>query len=673
MSLHLPRHALAVAFSLAACSAAAALDIAGIDRAADPCADFYGFANHRWLDSVEIPGDQPRWGAFDVLDQRNKKILQAALDEAMRSPPPASTAQGKVARFYASGMDAAAIEKAGLTPIAEALAQADRVADPGGLAAALAFMHRHGIEAGFGFAVRPDAKDSTRYLAQVLQDGLGLPDRDYYFLEDARSAQIRDAYRKHVARTFVLAGADAAAAERLAAQVWDMETMLARASMTAVERRDVDKTYNKMTAASLAQAAPGFPWRAYFTAVGAPQLSELNVAQPGFAAEIGRLTDRYELWRAYLRWHVLRATAAELPEALAAEHFAFYEGLLRGRKARPPRSQEVIEVIGGRYGQEPMAQALSMIFVERAFSAQSKARMQEVVANIKAALAERLRGLEWMGEETRARALDKLAAMGAKVGYPDKWRDFSDADLGDHSYADNWMRAKEFWMRRNVARIGQPVDRSDWFMSPHIVNAQYNGSGNEIILPAAILQPPFFDPKADDAVNYGGIGVVIGHEITHGFDDRGRRFDARGNLTDWWTPEDARRYLERAGRVERQYGGYVGVEDIHVNGKLTLGENISDVGGTKIAYLALQKALAGKPRVEIDGLTAEQRFFVSFAQIWRTRSREENERLQLRTDAHSPPRFRVAGVIANLPEFSAAFSCKAAGPLLSESQRANIW
>ena len=673
MTPHLLRRALAIAASLAACSAAATLDVAGLDRSSDPCIDFYRFANHRWLDRTEIPKDRPRWGAFDLVDEHNTQVLVTAMDEAMRSPAPASTPQGKVARFYASGMDTAAIDKAGLKPLAELLARADTVIDAAGLASTLAFLHQRGVDAGFAFAVRPDAKDSTRYLAQLVQGGLGLPDRDYYFLADARSAQVRDAYRKHVARTFQLAGADASAADRLAAQVWDMETMLAKASMTAVERRDVDKTYNKMTLAQLEEAAPGFPWRAYFSALGVAQLPDINVAQPEFARAIGRLVDHYALWRAYLRWQVLRATASKLPEAFAAEHFDFYEGVLRGRKARPPRSREVIELIGGRYGGEPMAQALSMIFVERAFSAQSKARVQGMVANIKAALAERLRTLEWMGAETRARALDKLASMGAKVGYPDKWRDFSDADVGAYSYVENWMRAKAFWMRRDVARIGAPVDRGDWFMSPHIVNAQYNASGNEIILPAGILQPPFFDPNADDAVNYGGIGVVIGHEITHGFDDRGRRFDARGNLTDWWTAEDARRYVERAGRVERQYAGYVGVEDMHLNGKLTLGENISDVGGTKIAYLALQKALAGKTREPIDGLSAEQRFFLSFAQIWRSRSRDENERLQLRTDPHSPPRFRVAGVVANLPEFSTAYSCSAGKPLLPESERANIW
>jgi predicted metalloendopeptidase len=673
LKLHRLHGALAVAASLAAGSAAAALDVSGLDRDTDPCADFYRYANQRWLDRIEIPKDRPRWGAFDQLDERNTQILVAALDESMRSPPAASTPQGKVGRFYASGMDTAGIDKAGLKPLAAPLARADSVIDPAGLASTLAYLHQHGVDAGFGFAVRPDAKDSTRYLAQVTQGGLGLSDRDDYFRDDARSAQIREAYRKHVSRMFQLAGADAAAAGKLAAQVWDMETMLAKASMTAVERRDIDKTYNKMTVAQLSDAAPGFPWRTYFAALGAPDLAELNVAQPDFAKAIGRLTEHYSLWRTYLRWQVLRATAPTLPEAFAAESFDFYEGLLRGRKARPPRNREVVELIGGRYGGEPMAQALSMIFVERAFSAQSKARMQEMVANIKAALADRLRTLDWMSGETRERALDKLAAMGVKIGYPDKWRDFSDADVGSYSYVENWMRGKAFFVRRDVARIGKPVDRTDWFMSPHIVNAQYNASGNEIIFPAGILQPPFFDPRADDAVNYGGIGVVIGHEITHGFDDRGRRFDARGNLTDWWTTEDARRYVERADRVQRQYDDYVGVENIHVNGKLTLGENISDVGGTKIAYLALQRSLAGKSREAIDGLSAEQRFFLSFAQIWRARSREENERLQLRTDGHSPPRFRVAGVIANLPEFSSAYSCSAGKPLLSESDRANIW
>ena len=667
------RRALCAALALAAGGAQAVLDVKGIDTALDPCRDFYAYANRRWIDSTSIPDDRTRWGVFDEVGERNDRALVEALDEARRNPPAAATPQGKVARFYASGMDLAAIEKAGIAPIEALLARADGVTNPETLAEALAFLHMRGVDAGFAFAARPDAKRSDRYLAQVVQGGLGLPDRDYYFREDARSAEIRAAYKRHVSRMLELAGASAAEAERLADRAIELETLLAKASMTAVERRDVDKTYNKTTLAGLHDMAPGFPWRDYFTKLGAREVPEVNVAQPDFARAFARLAEHAALWRAYLRWHVLHATASKLPERFAAEDFEFSERVLRGRKSRPPRNREVIETIGGRYGTEPMAQPIGMIFVDKAFSASSKARMQEMVANIKAALGDRLRSLEWMGAATRERALEKLAAMGTKIGYPDKWLDFTDADVGAYPYAENWMRAKAFAVRRDIARLGSPVDRAEWFMSPHIVNAFYNGSGNEIVFPAGILQPPFFDPRADDAVNYGGIGMVIGHEITHGFDDRGRRFDAKGNMTDWWSTEDASRYLDRAGRVERQYGGYVGIEDIAVNGKLTLGENISDIGGARTAWLALQRAQAGKPRETVDGLTSDQRFFLSIAQIWRASYRVEMERLQLRTDGHSPPRFRVAGIIANMPEFSSAFSCSAGAPLLSEALRANIW
>ena len=661
------------ALALAAGGAQAVLDVKGVDAALDPCRDFYAYANRRWIESTAIPDDRTRWGVFDELGERNDRALVEAFDEARRRPPKASTPQGKVARFYASGMDLAAIEKAGLAPVEPLLAKADGVTNPAELAEALAFLHMRGVGAGFAFTARADAKRSDHYLAQVLQDGLGLPDRDYYFRDDARSVEIRAAYRKHVARMLELAGASAADAERDAARAIELETLLAKASMTAVERRDPDKTYNKTTLAGLEQMAPGFPWRDYFAKLGARDVPELNVAQPDFARAFARLADHGTLWRAYLRWHVLHATASKLPERFATQDFEFGERVLRGRKTRPARDREVIETIGGRYGTEPMAQAIGMIFVDKAFSASSKARMQEMVSNIKAALGDRLRSLEWMGAATRERALEKLAAMGTKIGYPDKWLDFTDADVGPYVYAENWMRAKAFAVRRDVARIGAPVNRAEWVMSPHIVNAFYNGSANEIVFPAGILQPPFFDPRADDAVNYGGIGMVIGHEITHGFDDRGRRFDAHGNMTDWWSSEDASRYLDRAGRVERQYAGYVGIEDIAVNGKLTLGENISDIGGARIAWLALQRAQAGKPQQKVDGLTSDQRFFLSIAQVWRASYRLEMERLQLRTDAHSPPRFRVAGIIANMPEFSAAFSCPSGTPLLSEALRANIW
>jgi predicted metalloendopeptidase len=676
----MPRQSVTIALAglaLTAASTAGALDLITLDRGLGPCPDFYGYANRGWIQSTTIPDDRSRWGTTDQLDERNEKILVGALEAARAKPLPApGTAQRKVIEFYASGMDRAAIDKAGLHPIEPLMARAAGVEDAASLAAALALLHRGGVDAGFAFTVSPDAKDSGIYLAQVLQGGLGLPDRDYYFLPDARSADTRAAYTKHVKLMFTLAGDTPEAAARNAAAVVALETELARASMTAVERRDVDKTYNKLSAAKLAEDAPGFPWRVYFTAIGAPDLAQMNVAQPAFMTGFARMAaDRPAAdWRAYLRWQVLRATATKLPEAFEHASFDFYQATLQGRKAQAPRPRQVIDAIGGRYGTEPMGQALSMIFVERAFPPEAKARAEAMVGYIKAALDERLRSVEWMGDETRARALEKLAAMRVKVGYPDRWRDFTDADVGDYSFAENWMRAKAFIHRRNVARIGQAVDRSEWNTSPHIVNAFYNGSGNEIVFPAGILQPPFFDAHADDAVNYGAIGMVIGHEITHGFDDRGRRFDAAGNMRDWWTAADAGRYLERAARVERQYSAFIGVDDMPVNGKLTLGENISDVGGVKIAYLALAKALRDKPHEKtLDGLTPEQRFFLSFAQAWRTRYRPQYERLLLRTDAHSPPRFRVAGVVANMPEFAQAFGCDASHTLLSESARANIW
>jgi predicted metalloendopeptidase len=676
MISRLARLSLGTGLCACAFAAVAALDVAGLDPAGAACADFYRYANGRWLESTRVPDNRSRWGTFDQIDEHNQDTLGAALDRGLRGPlPPRGTAQRMAMEVYASGMDRDAIEKAGTAPIAPQLALAAKVDGAGALARVLGRLHESGIKAGFTFAVRPDARDSTRYLAQVAQGGLGLPDRDYYFLDDARSAQIREAYRKHVERMLALAGDGEADASRNAAAAIALETELARASMTGVERRDVDKTYNPMTPAQLAVLAPGFPWKDYFEAIGAGTLARVNVEQPQFmGAFAGLAASRYPAeWRAYLRWQVVRATADKLPRAFARAHFEFYEAVLRGRQVEPPRMREVIDIIGGRTGTEPMGQALSRVYIENAFTPEAKARAQALVGNVKAALAERLASVDWMSEDTRKRALEKLAAMRVKIAYPDRWRDYAGADVGPYPFVDNWLRANAYVHRLVVSRIGKPVDRDEWFTSPHITNAFYNRNGNEIVFPAGILQPPFFDPAADDAVNYGAIGAVIGHEITHGFDDGGRRFDAAGNMTDWWTAEDARRYVERAQRVERQYGAFVGVEDIKVNGKLTLGENISDIGGLKIAYLALQKALAGKPREKIDGLTPEQRFFLSFAEAWRSIYRPELERLQLRTDPHSPPRFRVAGVLANMPEFAQAFGCDATHALLSEGDRANIW
>jgi predicted metalloendopeptidase len=675
MKPRLARRLAALALTAAALPACAVLDVAGLEARIDPCSDLYGHANRRWLESSSIPDDRSRWSMFDLVAERNERLLVAALERALRDGlPPKGTPQRMAVEFYASGMDREAIEQAGLRPIEAHLARAAAVSGAADLAPAIARLQSEGIQAGFAFTVRLDARNSTRYIVQLMQGGLGLPERDYYFRDDARSLEIRAAYRKHVERLFGLAGDDEATAARNAAAAIGLETELARASMDAVQRRDPDRTYNKMTPAALAERAPGFPWDAYFKALGTPALAELNVAQPDFLTAFARLARERGAgeWRAYLRWNVLRAAADKLPEAFARAHFDFEDAILRGRKAMAPRSRTVLDVIGGRTGYEPFGQALSMIYIESAFSADAKARADAMIRNIKAALAERLASLQWMSEPTRRRALEKLAAMQVKIAYPERWRDYAGADVGPYPFAENWLRAKAYLHRRNVSRVGAAADRAEWFTSPHVTNAFYSSQNNEIVFPAGILQPPFFDVKADDAVNYGAIGMIIGHEITHGFDDNGRRFDAQGNLMDWWTAEDARRYGERAQHIERQYSAFVGVEDLKVNGKLTLGENISDVGGLKIAYLALQKALKDAPREKVDGLSAEQRFFLSFAQSWRSTYRTEQERMQLRTDSHSPPRFRVAGAVAHMPEFARAFSCEAR-TLMSESDRVNIW
>lgn len=671
------RIALALVASLPALCAATALDIAGLARGVPACDDFYDYANRHWLEATTIPGDKPVWGTFALIDRRNKERLKALLASAAASNPyPAGSNRHKAVAYYASGMDEAGIAKAGLSPLAPLLSAIDAVRHPRDLPVAIATLHRAGIPAAFAFAVRQDAKDSRRYLAEIRQSGLGLPDRDYYFRDDAKSAAQREAYRDHLAKMFALAGEPERSAAGLASGVLDTERELARAQMTLVERRDPDKTYNLRRVDALAKEAPGFDWREYFAALGAPDLAELNVAQPDYAAALARMAASHPLaeWRAYLRWHVLNATATKLPRAFEEAHFAFFQRTLTGVTQLAPRDERVIEAISGRWGEEPLAQALGEIFVEEAFPPLARQRALELVGHVKAALRERLLALDWMEDATRRAALDKLDRMAVKIGYPDRWRDLSGAEVDHRPYAENWLGANAFAFRRMLGRLGQPVDRSEWWSSPHIVNAFYGSSLNEIVFPAGILQPPFFDARADDAVNFGGIGMVIGHEITHGFDDRGRRYDAEGNLREWWTPADRKRYRERAQAIVAQYDAYAGVDSLKVNGQLTLGENIADLGGLRIAYLGLQRALDGKSRNRIDGFTPEQRFFLSFAQSWRSRMRPEQERLRLLTDAHSPPRYRVQGPLANLPEFARAFSCPTDAPAMrSLAEQVSIW
>ncbi|APV50851.1 hypothetical protein BWI17_14845 [Betaproteobacteria bacterium GR16-43] len=654
----------------------AALDVAGLAKDVNACTDLYGYANRQWLQDTAIPDDRASWGTGTAIAKRNEELLRTALEEGMQNLPPAGSAQRKAVDFYASGMDTNLIGVTSLMRLWDFQTRAGSVTTPESLAVRLAFFHPAGMRAGFQFSVQPDPKDSASYLAKIEQDGLGLPDRDYYFRDDDRSKKIREAYRGHIERMFILFENKPELAKKNAATILDMETALAKASMTAVEVRDDEKTYNKMTLEQLEALGSGFPWRTYFKELGAPKLETLNVAQPEFMKAFAEMAAKRtsDEWRVYLRWTMLRAVAPTLPADFEQESFAFNSTELLGIKAPPSRSRKVIDMMNGRYGDAPMAQALGQIYVEKAFPASSKARALELVQNVQGALGARLKQVDWMSEATRTKAIEKLSAMRVKIGYPDTWRDYTDAKIEVAPFMVNWVEANRFEHRRQLARLGKPVDRGDWWMAPQMVNAYYDPNLNEIVFPAGILQPPMFDAKADDPLNYGGIGTVIGHEITHGFDDSGRKYDAQGNLKDWWTAEDAKRYEERAQRMVKQFDAYVGVEGLHLNGALTLGENVSDLGGVKLAYLALQSALAkSKKMAKVDDLTPDQRFFLAYAQAWRRLDRPERERLIIQTDGHSPARFRVRGPSENLPEFAKAFSCDAAKTLRPEADRPNIW
>jgi len=647
------------------------IDPAHMDRTVPPCRDFFQYANGGWIQHNPIPADQASWGAFSALRESNRLVLKEILEEAGAAGAPEGSLQQKVGDFYASGMDTAAIDRAGLAPLRPELARIDGIRTGRDLAAAIARARMAGGAPGFGFFVGPDDKESSATIAQFAQGGLSLPDRDYYTGLDPRSQELRARYLEHMARMFGLMGERPLLARAHAGIVLDLETRLARASMTRVERRDPHAVYHRMPMAELAALAPAFDWDAYRRTLGLAEETVL-VRQPEFFRAFSELVREMPLaqWRVYLRWHALNGAAAHLSAPFEREHFAFFGTTLGGVKEIGPRWKRVQEATDYALGE-----ALGRLYVERSFGRGARARALELVANLRAALAERLRSLDWMGPATRAAALEKLAALGVKVGYPDRWRDYSGLAVDRASFAGNIVRARQFEFRRNLAKLGRPVDRGEWSMTPPTVNAYYNPLLNEIVLPAGILQPPFFDPKADAAVNYGAIGMVIGHELTHGFDDSGRKFDAQGNLRDWWTPEDARAFGLRSARMVRQFDALEALPGLRLNGSLTLGENIADLGGLRLAFAAYRKAMEGRPRpADRDGLTPEQRFFVSYAQAWRFDAREETVRMRVVVDPHAPPRFRVNAALANLPEFAEAFGCPAGSPMRSpDDARPDIW
>jgi putative endopeptidase len=650
----------------------AEIDPKNFDLSVKPQDDFNLYANGGWMKANPIPPEQTSWGAFNEVDERNKANLRKILERVSAKTTGATAVEKIVGDFYATGMDEAAIDAAGIKPLAADLARIAALKNAAEVQAEIARFHQRAIRVPFLIASEPDPKNSSQVIAGFGQGGLGLPERDYYLRDDDKSKKLREQYVAHVTKLFELAGDSPADASAAAAAVMKLETALAKGSKTRVALRDPVANYNRMTEAEVQKLMPHFNWRAYFTAIGLATPGDLDIGQPEFFQAFDAQLEATPVaeWRAYLRWHLLHSSANYLGSAFVDENFAFYGKTLTGQQKLRERWKRVLQRVDGSVGE-----ALGQLYTAEYFPAESKARMLKLVGNLQVALRVRLNTLAWMDEPTRAQALKKLDAFAVKIGYPDKWIDYGSAGIAHDSYVQNVWRGAAFGFRRDMAKVGKPVDRAEWEMTPPTVNAYYNPQLNEIVFPAGILQPPFFDPKADDAVNYGGIGAVIGHEMTHGFDDQGRQFDAVGNLADWWTVECAKRFTDRTGVIVKQFDSYVAVDDVHVNGALTTGENIADLGGLKIAYAALQTALKEKPAPEkIDGFTPAQRFFLSWASVWRTNMRPETARLYAQTDPHSPAKFRVVGPLSNLDEFAAAFAIPDGAPMKRpKAERVEIW
>jgi putative endopeptidase len=648
------------------------LEPSNMDQSVKPCDDFNQYANGAWIKKTTIPPAFSQWGAFTELAERNNEVLHGILEAAASNTSAAKGSnEQKIGDLYATGMDSATIESLGWKPIEADLKRVAAIKDVAGVEAELAHLHAIGGGGLFGFGSGQDLKNSSDVIGQLGQGGLGMPDRDYYLATDEKSTKLRDDYWAYIHSMFMLVGASDTDAGNSAQAIMDFETRLAKNSRTRVERRDPDKNYNRMEQKELAALTPNFDWNRFFTAVGWSNPGAVNVGQPEFFKEVNVMLTEVpvETWKAYLSWRYLNGASPALSSAFVIENFKFHGTALTGTKELLPRWKRIKNVVDGLLGE-----ALGEVYVKKAFPPQAKARAMEMVNNLKEAMREHIRKLEWMDDSTKAAALKKLDAFGVKIGYPDKWRDYSSLTIDRTSYVENLRRAQTFAFQYMLGKIGKPVDKTEWGMTPPTVNAYYSSNRNEIVFPAGILQPPFFDFNADDAVNYGGMGAVIGHEISHGFDDQGSKFDADGNLKMWWTKDTRKKFDERTAILAKQFDGFVPIDTLHVNGKLTLGENIGDLGGLSIAFTALQNSLKGKNPGLIDGFTPEQRFFLSWAQVWRRVVTPEQLRLQIKTDPHAPANFRINGPLANLQAFYDAFKCGTDGKLyLPPEKRAMIW
>jgi len=653
-------------------SVVAGFDFSSIDRSVSACQDFNRFANGGWMDRNPVPAAYSRWGRFELLDESNVNVLHEILDGLVAKKKFANANEQKIADFYGSCMDEQTIETEGIKPLEPELQRIAKISDLLSLEDEIAFLHAHRVPVVFGFGASQDAKDSTTIIAQLVQGGLGLPDRDYYTSDDAKSKATRDEYQKHVARTFELMGdaPDQAASE--AATVMKIETKLAENSSTRVQRRNPEANYHPMTKGMLIELTPDFDWGRYFRNINLPEIGKVNVGQPDFFKSADKLLKDtpVEDWKSYLRWHVVNASSNTLSSKFVEESFNFNGKYLQGTTEMLPRWKRCVTSTDRALGE-----ALGQLYVAKTFTPAAKERARTMVANLIAALHEDLTTLSWMSNDTRQKAIAKLEAYVRKIGYPDKWRDYEALHVARGAYYNNAVLAGEFDFRRNLSKIGKPVDRTEWGMSPPTVNAYYNASYNEIVFPAGILQPPFYDPKADDAFNYGGIGAVIGHEMTHGFDDNGARYDANGNLVMWWTPDDYKKFTERTNCVVKQFDSFEVEPGLHQKGQLVVGESVADLGGLTVAYAAYQKSLEGKPRPkDINGFTPEQRFFLGWAQVWAQNIRPEAARLRVATDSHPLGKFRVNGPLSNMTQFAAAYQCKSGDAMVRPpDQRCQIW
>src|SRR5947209_1891141 len=644
-------------------------DPAALDKSAKPCEDFYQYSCGGWLKNNPIPSDQAAWGRFNELAENNRAVLHEILESAAKPSASRTANQQKIGDYYASCMDEGTINNKGMAVLKPEFDRINAMKSKAELVNEIAHLHGMGIDVLFGFGSGPDFKNAKEVIAQADQGGLSLPERDYYLKTDEKSVELQKGYVQHVTNMFKLLGDSPEKAAAEATVVMNVETALAKGSMEVVKRRDPANIYHKMTAKEWEALSPSLSLPKYLTGIGAPPVASLNVVNPDFFKALDAELSQVSLddLKTYLRWHLVHGQADFLPTAFVNENFDFFGKTLTGAKEMRARWKRCVASTDGDLGE-----ALGQVYVEKVFPPEAKQRTLKMVQELEAALRDDITHLDWMTETTRKQALIKLDAIKNKIGYPNKWRDYSTLKIVRGDDLRNSLRSNEFEFQRQLHRIGKPLDKQEWGMTPPTVNAYYNPTQNNINFPAGILQPPFYDFKADDALNFGGIGAVIGHELTHGFDDEGRQFDAQGNLHDWWTPEDGKAFDQRAQCIVDEYGNFIATGDVHLNGKLTLGENTADNGGLRIAHMALQKILEGKQPEKIDGFTPEQRLFLGWGQIWCDNESDQSARLLALTNPHSLGKFRINGVMQNMPEFAKAWGCKAGQPMVSQNA-CHVW